>query len=75
MADGYGHGASESSTGISLKIVNSTLTRRYAVPSKVVCLAVSTLLVWMYMYTKIYLAKSTIWKDCKSRRKVLDVVY
>lgn len=58
-------GALEPPPGITPNFVNPVSMRKYDVLGQSMCLTVSTLLVWMRMYSKVRLIKSTEWEDCK----------
>lgn len=55
--------------GITPNFVDPVSMRKYDVFGQTVCLVVSTLLVWMRMYSKLRLIKSVGWEDCKCTAK------
>lgn len=65
-------GALEPPPGITPNFVNPVSMRKYDVLGQSMCLTVSTLLVWMRMYSKVRLIKSTEWEDCKSTAKLVQ---
>ena len=58
-------GALEPPPGNVPNFVNPPSLRKYDILCQVVCLAVSTLLVMMRMYTKVCLIKTASWEDCE----------
>lgn len=65
-------GAIEPPPGITPNFVDPTSMRKYDVFGQSVCLAVSTMLVWMRMYSKLRLIKSVGWEDCKSTARLFQ---
>lgn len=65
-------GAIEPPPGVTPNLIHPVSLRKYNVLGQTVCLTISTLLVWMRMYSKLCLIKSVGWEDCKSTTKRLE---
>lgn len=57
--------ALEPPSGINPDFVTPASLRKFDILGQTICLVLSTLFVWMRMYTKVRLTKSAGWEDCK----------
>ena len=65
-------GALEPPPGITPNFVDPISLKKYDICGQTVCLTISTLAVWMRMYSKLRLIKAVGWEDCESTAKTFQ---